>query len=129
MAQTSAVEITPFVGYQAGGSASSFDGSLAILADVNYGGAVDVRVTTDTTLQLPYNRQETDVDIRINDIFETIRLQEGLVVDYYHFGGTVRVSAGTSTALLRADGWGDTIDLASPFFLEKSSTHTRTSTR
>ncbi|GMR22707.1 MAG: hypothetical protein BMS9Abin37_1075 [Acidobacteriota bacterium] len=94
IAQTRAVEITPFVGYQAGGSASSFDGSLAILADVNYGVAVDVRVTPDTTLQFLYNRQETDVDIRINDIFETIRLQEGLVVDYYHLGGSVEFPRG-----------------------------------
>ena len=94
VAQTRSVEITPFVGYQAGGSASSFDGSLEILADVNYGVAVDVRVTPETTLQVLFSRQDTDVDIRINDIFETIRLQEGLVVDYYHLGGTVEFPRG-----------------------------------
>lgn len=52
IAQARAVEITPFVSYQAGSSASSFDGSLAILADISYGVAVDVRVTPDTNLQV-----------------------------------------------------------------------------
>jgi len=88
-AQTRGVEITPYVGYQAGGSASSFEGSLSILADVTYGAAVDIRFSPDTTLQFLFNRQDTNVDIRVNDLFETIRFREGLVVDYYHFGGTV----------------------------------------
>ena len=94
IAQTRSVEITPFVGYQAGGSASSFEGSLDILADVDYGVAVDVRVTPDTTLQVLFNRQDTNVDIRIHDVFETIRLQEGLIVDDYHLGGTVEFPRG-----------------------------------
>ncbi len=62
---------------------------MAIRPDVNYGFAVDIRWTPDTTLQLLYNRQETKVGIRVNDVFETIRFEEDLAVDYYHLGGTV----------------------------------------
>lgn len=88
-AQTRPVEITPFFGYQFGGSASSIDGALSIQPDVDYGVAIDIRSTPDTTLQLLYNRQVTNVDIRVNDVFETLRFAEGLAVDYYHLGGTV----------------------------------------
>lgn len=89
LAQTRPVEITPFVGYQVGGTASSIDGSLSISPDVNYGVAVDIRWTPDTTLQLLYSRQDTNVGIRVNDVFPTIHFEEALAVDYYHLGGTV----------------------------------------
>lgn len=77
------------MGYQFGGSASSIDGRLEIRPDVNYGAAVDIRWTPDTTLQLLFNRQDTNVGIRVNDVFEPTFFEEGLTVDYYHLGGTV----------------------------------------
>lgn len=94
LAQTRMVEITPFVGYQTGAGASSFDGNLSILADVDYGVAVDVRVTSDTMLQVFYNRQDTAVDINVHDVFHPIRIREDLSVDHYHFGGTVEFPRG-----------------------------------
>lgn len=50
---------------------------------------MDVRVSPETTFQLLYNRQETDVDIKINDAFSPTFFSEPVAVDYYHFGGTV----------------------------------------
>ncbi len=84
-----AIEIAPFVGYQVGGQAGSFQGRLDIRGGLAYGIAFDIRVRPDATIELVYNRQETDLDIQDNRPLIPERSRIGLAVEYFHFGGTV----------------------------------------
>ncbi|MGH9321927.1 MAG: hypothetical protein ACRD21_27295 [Vicinamibacteria bacterium] len=88
-AQGRRVEISPFGGYQFGGSSLSRIGQLEFEPDVSYGVMLDVRVRPDATIQFVYDRHDTILDFRDNDPFLPRQLRVDLAVEYYHLGGTV----------------------------------------
>jgi hypothetical protein len=90
-AQDRRVEISPFGGYQFGGSVLSRPGQLEIEPDVAYGVILDVRVRPDATIQMLYGRQDTTLDLLSNDPFFPPRVRVGLAVEYYHLGGAVEL--------------------------------------
>ncbi len=83
---TSRFEISPFVGYQFGGTLRVQDGDLLIKADMNYGGAVDVTVRPGVQLELAYIRQDTE--LRVKDYaFGKTETLFAMAVEYFHIGG------------------------------------------
>lgn len=88
-AQTKTVELMPFVGYQVGGSNLSRFGEFAIKGDVSYGAMLDLRVRSDATIQVLYDRQDTVLDFSDNHPFLPTRVRLDLAIEYFHFGGTV----------------------------------------
>lgn len=78
------VEVTPFLGYQAGGTFESREGDRNIKSSPNFGLVVSVRTRHDGLIEFIYSRQQTELEIR--DIFG---VDQGfdLNVEYLHFGG------------------------------------------
>jgi len=57
-------EISPFVGYQFGGTLRIQDGDLLIKADMNYGGTLNVTVRPGVQLELAYISQDTELRLK-----------------------------------------------------------------
>jgi len=78
------VEVTPFLGYQAGGSFDTSEGDLTIDPGANFGLVVSLRTRQDGLVELLYSRQATalaaDEASGSGDLFD-------LNVEYFHFGG------------------------------------------
>jgi hypothetical protein len=79
------VQITPFAGYQFGGSVSSelFDSKYSFGSGLNYGGTIDFAISHSWRLELYYSRQDTQLEAsRANlDLFDLKieRLMVGLL--------------------------------------------------
>jgi len=74
-------EITPFVGYQFGGSINvSYEGerhSVSVNNDVNYGFMLNLGITDAMQIELLYNTQDTSADANV------IQNSLGLTIDYW----------------------------------------------
>jgi hypothetical protein len=60
-AQSRKVELTPFVGYMFGGEVNTFNGSLSIKDDMNYGLVLDFALNRNTELEASYTRMDTEL--------------------------------------------------------------------
>ena len=77
-------EVTPFVGYQAGGGFDTTEGDLTIDPAANFGLVLSLRTRHDGLVELLYSRQSTtleaDEPLQSGDLFD-------LNVEVFHFGG------------------------------------------
>jgi len=83
------IEITPFVGYQFGGSIRIRDGHLRIKDDVNFGFALDITLRPGAQLEFMYNRQSTEM--RIETFYTPKETLFDLAMEYYQIGGLYEV--------------------------------------
>jgi hypothetical protein len=83
------LELSPLVGYQAGGGATSRLGQLSLDSSLSYGLMVDIRVRPDATLHAVWDRQDTVLDFHDSDLFFPRRVLVDVAVEYYQFGGTL----------------------------------------
>ncbi len=85
------VEVTPFLGYQAGGTFESRSGDRNIESSPNFGLVLSIRTRHDGLIEFLYSRQQTRLEIL--DIFG---VDQGfdLNVEYLHFGGLWEIKQG-----------------------------------
>ena len=84
------IEVTPFVGYQGGGSFDTREGTLSFEPGADFGLVLSLRTRHDGLVELIYSRQATTLEAeelfdlgdfsRSGDLFD-------LNVEYFHFGG------------------------------------------
>lgn len=58
------LELTPFAGYQFGGSLSVIEGDLNLKDNLNYGLALDIWIPAGMQVELLYNRQDTQLEVK-----------------------------------------------------------------
>lgn len=61
-AQTTGVEITPFMGYMFGGEVSTYGGSLVLDDGMDYGLVLDYSLNRQTQVEASYTRQDTKLN-------------------------------------------------------------------
>ncbi len=83
------VEITPFVGYQFGGSIRIRDGYLRIKDDINYGFALNITLRPGAQLEFMYSRQSTEM--QIDTFYKPKEPLFDLAMEYYQIGGLYEV--------------------------------------
>ena len=91
------VEITPFIGYQFGGTASLFNGDLKINDAANFGGIVDFTVRPGGQIEVSYTRQNTQLQWRP---FVGTAENVDMAVDYWQIGGLGYVMKGAARPFL-----------------------------
>ena len=79
------LEITPYVGYRAGGNWLDIDGDAELAGAASYGFILNYRETYKTQWELFYGRQSTEIETR-NATLDGSFLE--LDMDYLHVGGT-----------------------------------------
>jgi hypothetical protein len=79
-------EISPFAGYQFGGTLRVQDGDLLIKADMNYGGTLNVTVRPGVQMEFAYVRQDTELRLR-DYAFGRTETLFAMAVEYFHIGG------------------------------------------
>jgi hypothetical protein len=84
VAQAAEFEVTPFLGYQAGGGFDTREGDLTIDPASNLGLVLSLRTRHDGLIELLYSRQSTALEAdglpQSGDLFD-------VNVEYLHFGG------------------------------------------
>jgi hypothetical protein len=86
-------EISPFVGYQFGGTLRVQAGDLLLKADMNYGGTLNVAVRPGVQLELAYIRQDTE--LRLKDYaFGRTETLFAMAVEYFQVGGLYEPRSG-----------------------------------
>lgn len=86
-------EITPFIGYQFGGSIQTFNGDLKIEADMNYGATLDITLRRGSQIELGYNRQDTNLKfVPFLGSIEKVPMS----VEYFQIGGLGYVERGAA---------------------------------
>ena len=80
------IEITPFGGYQWGGTASGWEGELRIPSTGNWGIALNVDVRPETQLELCFTRQYSSLEVRWYDYTMPREELFNMAVEYYHIG-------------------------------------------
>jgi len=88
------IEITPFVGYFLTSNLSTLDGDLVIDHNLNYGAAVDVRISDDLFIELLYNRTDTEVRFK-QEYFDTVKYLFDMSIEYFQAGAHVETETGT----------------------------------
>jgi hypothetical protein len=91
------VEITPFLGYQIGGSLTTYGGEFRISDNENYGIAIDVPLKGQAEgfyLELLYLREDSDLRYKEwpNGLWRSV---SDLTVEYYQVGALVERAAGS----------------------------------
>lgn len=92
-AQESKVEITPFYGYQFGGSYDVVRGKLSVPAAGVWGFTFDVRVTDDAMIEFLYSRQDSNLRFQQGGVGPKEDLFD-LAVEYYQGGGLIEFGDG-----------------------------------
>lgn len=97
IARAAEFEVTPFVGYQAGGTFETREGDRNIESSANFGLTLSLRTRPDGLIELIYSRQPTRLEIV--DIFG---VDQGfdLNVEYLHFGGVWEIKQGRTKPFL-----------------------------
>jgi opacity protein-like surface antigen len=83
------VEITPFVGYQFGGSIRVRDGYLRIKDNVNYGFALNITLRPGAQLEIMYSRQSTEM--QADAFYGPKETLFDMAMEYYQIGGLYEV--------------------------------------
>lgn len=91
------VEVTPFVGFQAGGGFSTREGDLTVDPGANLGLVLSLRTRHDGLVELIYSRQATT--LAAEGLFDSGDLFD-LTIEYLHFGGLWEIKTGRSRPLL-----------------------------
>jgi hypothetical protein len=102
------VEVTPFLGYQAGGTFESRSGDRNIESSPNFGLVLSIRTRHDGLIEFLYSRQQTRLENL--DIFG---VDEGLDlnVEYLHFGGLWEIQQGRTRPFIGLSLGGTRFDL------------------
>lgn len=97
LVQAAELEITPFVGFQAGGTFETREGDRDIESSANFGLTLSLRTRPDGLIELIYSRQPTRLEVV--DIFG---VDQGfdLNVEYLHFGGLWEIKQGRTKPFL-----------------------------
>lgn len=98
------IEITPFGGYQWGGSLRGYEGEITIPGTGNWGIALDIEVRRDVMVELVYTRQYSSLQVRPfcnvppvpSECTPTWRQAFDLSTEYYHIGGLYEIQSGGS---------------------------------
>ncbi len=86
------VEISPFVGWQFGGSANTVGGELSLKDAMNYGAIVDITVRFNTQAELYYSRQDTE--LRRDPFGLPKETLTDMTVQYFMAGGLMELQQG-----------------------------------
>ncbi len=91
------VELTPFLGYQAGGTFETRTGDQNIESSPNFGLVLSVRTRQDGLIEFIYSRQQTRLEI-----LDAFGVDQGfdLNVEYLHFGGLWEIKQGRTKPFL-----------------------------
>ena len=89
--------VTPFYGYQFGGTIKTYSGRLQIRDGENYGITIEAPYESDTTVQFTFIRHASSV-IETDYYLGTTEELFDIDVDYYLLGGTKVISQGTLTS-------------------------------
>jgi opacity protein-like surface antigen len=89
MAQDHRIEITPFAGFQLGGSFKFYEGKLKVVDNADYGGMISVLLGSGTQLEFAYSRMDTRAEWRPYNDYDLEFPQEevDLAVNYFLLGG------------------------------------------
>jgi hypothetical protein len=87
-------EITPFGGFQFGGSTDGREGTLDITDSFNFGLTVDIPIAKRSYIELLYGHQPSELTLREEDVFATKNTVSDLNVNYYHLGGRQELKTG-----------------------------------
>ena len=79
------IEITPFAGYQFGGSLQIQSGDLSVSSGLNYGLTFDISFTPGGKIELLYNRQETNLELE-DEATGAVSTLFDMAVEYIHIG-------------------------------------------
>lgn len=118
-AQTTGVEITPFMGYMFGGEVSTYGGSLVLDDGMDYGLVLDYSLNRQTQVEASYTRQDTKLNFDeyrvgrrpIYDVSVNVWQVGGL----YRFNPTATVRPFLSGTLgFTHYGVGDKLDIGAP---------------
>ena len=91
-AQVNGVMVTPFYGYQWGGTLKGWDAEARLNSAANFGIAIDIPVhQRDTYVELIYSRQVTDLVYREYGTGEPATEIFDIAVEYYQVGGLYTV--------------------------------------
>jgi hypothetical protein len=98
------IEITPYGGYQWGGSLSGYEGEIRVPSAGNWGIALDIEVRRDVMVELVYSRQYSSLQIRpycnypgvSPDCVPTWRQAFDMATEYYHIGGHYEIETGAA---------------------------------
>jgi hypothetical protein len=96
------IEITPFGGYQWGGSLRGYEGEITVPGAGNWGIALDIEVRRDTMVELVFSRQYSSLQVRPYcnyptpgvDCTPTWRQAFDMATEYYHVGGLYEINTG-----------------------------------
>lgn len=91
------VEVTPYLGFQAGGGFDTREGDLNVDPGANYGLVVSFRTRHDGLVELLYSRQPTTLEL--DGVLESGTLFD-LTVEYFHFGGLWEIETDQSRPFL-----------------------------
>lgn len=94
--QAREMEITPFYGYQFGGSVNTTEGELRVKDSEVMGFTFDVKASSKATIQFYYSNQDSVLEVRRNSTGVTEDLTD-LSVQYYQIGGTSEISSSQKT--------------------------------
>ena len=86
------VEITPFGGYQMGGSIEVLAGTLRIKDNWNFGVILDYTLRPGFQLELIYSHQDSELRLK-QPLLEPIYLMD-VAVEYYHIGALRELKGG-----------------------------------
>lgn len=86
-------EITPFAGYLFTSNLQTLDGELIIDNNLDYGAALDIRLSDDLLIELLYNRMETEVGLR-KEYYNITDYLFDMSVEYFQGGVQVETEAG-----------------------------------
>jgi hypothetical protein len=91
------VEVTPFLGYQAGGTFETRSGDRNIESSPNFGLVLSIRTRHDGLIEFLYSRQQT----RLENL-DLFGVDQGfdLNVEYLHFGGLWEIKQGRTKPFL-----------------------------
>jgi len=90
-AQAQKIELTPFIGYQFGGTAALFNGDMKLNDAMNFGGIIDFEVRPGGQIEISYTRQNTQLQWRP---FSGTPEDIDMSVDYWQIGGLGYVMKG-----------------------------------
>ena len=86
-------EITPFIGYLFTGNLQTLDGELKIDNSLDYGAALDIRLSDDLLVELLYNRMDTEVALK-KEFYNTTEYLFDMSVEYFQAGAHVETETG-----------------------------------
>ncbi|MFV2055662.1 MAG: hypothetical protein ACC707_04305 [Thiohalomonadales bacterium] len=94
-ASAEGISVTPFIGYQYGGSATADEGEVKFADGENKGLSIEFRNTSLTMIQLLYITQDSTVTLQNNVAGEANGLFD-LRTEYYHLGGIKEIVNGNA---------------------------------